>query len=393
MTIQEMARNVLNATRWESTQRWTIPSERRERIAERFRLVWCAPDSFWEREDDTVMLENGNHSHIDYAREIDGGWYHVNDLNECDRCEELNRPCNMGRVRVNGSRMTWCISCSESHAFTCSNCGGTFDEHESCERDGELFCENCAPEEDEMEIHSYHSQSRKYIPSGMAFHPFWSIELEMELGTQDDRSDFVKQLREDNNLKQEHIITERDGSLCNEKGIEVIFSLYEDKQSILNDIASVQAYAKENGGLSWNLYKRRGRYAGCHINRNKAGWTEHELMRLCYLVERLKDEFIELSGRNCTSYAAYSDNYYGTRGRRLRDLARGNQGKYSALNLSSSGRIEWRMFSGSLNLKRVQAYCMAVEGLEELARGNEKAHNLEAIGKMRLDAINSWFKK
>ncbi|CAB5224834.1 LIM domain containing protein [uncultured Caudovirales phage] len=393
MTIQEMAQNVLNVTRFGDTQKWTIPSNKRSKIAERFRLVWCAPDSFWEREEDTVMLENGNYCLIDHAREIDDRWYHVSDLNECDRCEELNRPCNMGRVRVNGSRMAWCVSCSESHAFECSNCGGLFDENESCERNGELFCENCAPSEDEMEIHSYHSQSRKYIPSGMAFHPFWSIELEMELGTQDDRSDFVKQLREDDNLKQEHIITERDGSLCNEKGIEVIFSLYEDKQSILNDIALVQAYAKENGGLSWNLYKRRGRYAGCHINRNKAGWTNHELMRLCYLVERLRHELIELSGRNCTSYAAYSDNYYGTNGRRLRDLARGNQGKYSALNLSSSGRIEWRMFSGSLSLKRVQAYCMAVEALEGLAKGNEKAHDLERLGRIILKSINSQFTK
>jgi len=389
-----MAQNVLNATRFGDISRWTIPSVKKSKIAERFRLVWCAPDSFWEREEDTVMLENGNYCLIEHAREIDGEWYHVSDLNECDRCEELNRPCDMGRVRVNSSRMTWCVSCSESHAFTCYNCGGSFDEHKSCERDGELFCENCAPSEDEMEIHSYHSQSRKHIPQGMAFHPFWSIELEMELGTQDDRSDFVRALREDNNLKHNHIITERDGSLCNEKGIEVIFSLYEDKQSILNDIARVQAYAKENGGLSWNLHKRRGRYAGCHINRNKAGWTNHELMRLCYLVERLRFELIELSGRNCTSYAAYSDNYCGMQPRRrLRDLARGTQGKYSALNLSSSGRIEWRMFSGSLSLKRVQAYCLAVEALEGLAKGNEKAHDLEGLGRIMLKSINSQFTK
>lgn len=397
MTIQVMAKNVLNATRWNETNRWQVTEERRERIAERFRLVWCAPESFWERREFCVQLENGDFCPTAYAVEHGGEWYHRNDMVVCEYCDNYEHPNNACSVRSNGSRRTWCVSCYEDHSFVCSGCDRTFCIDEMETREGENFCENCTPEEpEECNIFGYHSQSRPRIPLSKADFPFWSIELELECSSYDSRSNFAQSIGNDKRLfrvQSGQIILETDGSLCSEKGVEVIFSLYEDKESILGDIAIVQSYARDNGGLSWQLKRIRDRYAGCHINRNRNGWSEHQLMRLCYLVERLQAPLVILSGRDCSSYAAYSPSYYGTRGRRLRELARGHQGKYSALNLSSGGRIEWRMFSGSLSLNRIAAYCEAVEVLEGLAKGKEKAQKIVQIGSQRISEINNSLKK
>jgi hypothetical protein len=392
MTLQQLALNVLNGTRWSFQTQWEVTQRKKDRIAERFKLVWCEPESIWVAEDEAVQLENGHWSPVEYAREIDGRWFHVSELVTCDRCDEHERPCNMTRVRSGGRRQTWCMSCEEDHSFWCEGCENRYESDESHERDGILYCENCLPAEEE-DIFSYHSQNRPRIPLEKQDFPFWSLELELELGSESDRSRFISELRNHSQLKQDHIILEKDGSLCSDRGVEVIFCLFEDRYELLNQVAIVQCIAKDHGGISWQLKQRRDRWAGCHINRNRGGWRERDLMRLCYLVERLRSQLITLSGRNCTSYAAYSDSYYGTRGRRLRDLTRGVQGKYSALNLSSGSRIEWRIFSGSLSIKRIAAYCDCVESLEVLAKSNLPAHLLIQNAKLILAEINNRFNK
>lgn len=390
MTLQVMARNVLNANRFNvhPNHVWRLDSERIERIAERFRLVWCEPESFWERVEFTVELENGHICPTAYAVELNGTWYHRNELICCQCCDEYEHPDTAYTVRSGGSRQQWCVQCYEDNSFCCTNCQGSFTDDEMTTVDGENYCENCAP--DDTNVFGYHSQSRPRIPLSKADYPFWSIELELELSSFNARRAFAESVRNDSRLdktRNGQIILETDGSLCSEKGVEVIFSLYEDKESILRDIAIVQSYAKENGGISWQLKRVRDRWAGCHINRNRTGWTEHHLMRLCYLVEKLRDLLVILSGRDCSGYAGYSHSYYGTRGRRLRELSRGCQGKYSALNLSSGNRIEWRMFSGSLKPERIASYCAAVEVLENLAQGTEKAQKLEEIATSKLKEI------
>jgi hypothetical protein len=285
----------------------------------------------------------------------------------------------------------------DSDTFYCEGCEYTYHSNEAVEHsDGTLFCRDCIPEENS--VHSYHSQSRPRIPQDKLEFPFWSLELELELESESERYEFARDVKSDARLKRAQIILEKDGSLCHETGVEVIFSLFESKEELLRNVALVQEKARNCGGLSWQLKSKQGRWAGCHINRNRQGWRERDLMRLCYLVERLRSQLITLSGRNCTEYAAYSDCFYGTRGRRLRDLARGIQGKYSALNLSSGNRtsgnrIEWRMFSGSLKPQRIAAYCDCVEALEELAKSDISAHSLIEKGRYILAEINNRFNK
>jgi len=204
------------------------------------------------------------------------------------------------------------------------------------------------------------------MPRGMEAHSFWSLELELELESEEDRRDFLEEIKE---LNLRRVIWEKDGSLCHAKGIEIIFCYYETKEELLNEVSTICRIAKSYGGISWQLKRKRDRWAGCHINRNREGWSEREIARLIYLIERNKSLLIQLAGRECDSYSPYSNGVlYGAR-RRLQALARGHQGKYAALNVSSYGRIEWRLFSGSLKPSRIEAYLFAVEGLEQLAKG------------------------
>ena len=393
MTIQEMALNVLNGTRFSFQTQWEIPQRKKDRIAERFKLVWSEPATCWITEDDAALLYNGHYAPSEDAREIDGRWYHVNELNHCESCDELELPCNLHRVRVNNRRQLWCSPCTDADTFYCEGCEHTYHNDEAVEHfNGTLYCRDCIPEE-ENSVHSYHSQSRPRIPHDKLDYPFWSLELELELESENERDEFAREIQNDPRLKRDQIILEKDGSLCHETGVEVIFSLFESKEDLLRNVALVQEKARNCGGLSWQLKSKRGRWAGCHINRNRQGWRERDLMRLCFLVERLRSQLITLSGRNCTDYASYSDCYYGTRGRRLRDLARGTQGKYSALNLSSGNRIEWRMFSGSLKPQRIAAYCDCVEALEIFAKSDIPAHLLIEKGRYVLAAINNRFNK
>jgi len=189
------------------------------------------------------------------------------------------------------------------------------------------------------------------------------------------RKEFADEIKED---AFGNIICETDGSLCRDKGLEVIFSLYKSKELLLNHLNTVQLMAKRYGAISWDLYRKRGRYAGFHINRNRTGWKHIELMRLVYLTERYKQELVTIAGRECNDYAPYSHNILRGARTRLASLANGYQGKYAALNLSSGSRIEWRLFSGTLSIKRANAYFEIVEFFEFLAKSRCPVHSLKS---------------
>jgi len=357
MRLNAIASNALN-------RNGLLDARRKARIATRFNLTYCEFSHAWHPEDDCVVLQDGRWAHHTEAYEYDSEWHAYSEGQDCAECH--NRFPHEGCfVRSNGRNRIWCSPCFEDSAFSCEHCNETYSNEERADCDDAVLCVYCAEETRET-IPSWHQATRPRIPHGKEDYPFWSLELELELPSESERSEFLAIIKD---LNLPKLIWEKDGSLCSQRGIELIFCFYETKELLLCDLAKVCKVAKDFEGLSWSLKKKRNRWAGCHINRNRAKWTERELARLVYLIERNKSLLIRLAGRECDSYSPYSNVVlYGAR-RRLQALARGHQGKYSALNLSSRDRIEWRLFSGSLNIRRLEAYLNAVEGLERLAKG------------------------
>lgn len=368
MRLELIASNALNQNR-------TLSRERVQRIVRRFYLAFCAYTNAWHPEDECVTLENGRTCHESRAVEYGGEFYSYCSTESCPECHDRFPDEQGHRVRSNGRNRLWCSPCYENESFYCENCNETCSMGERSDNEDAALCEDCAAEVS-PQIPSWHQATRPRMPSGKDEFPFWSLELELELNSEDERRDFLEEVKELNISK---LIWERDGSLCHAKGIELIFCYYETKEVLLHDLSRVCQIAKRYGGLSWQLKRKRDRWAGCHINRNKACWTEKEIARLIYLIERNKALLIKLAGRECDSYSPYSNGVlYGTK-RRLQSLSRGYQGKYAALNVSSFGRIEWRLFSGSLKTRRLEAYLNTVEGLERLAKG-KALHNLAKLG-------------
>jgi hypothetical protein len=365
MTLQTIAIRALH-----SQPGLMLSRERQDQIAERFRLVYCENESEWNREDDCVYLFNGTYALRELAVRIRYHYYHLDSVEQCLHCNEHDLPQNFVNVYSGSRERLWCSTCACDDAAECCGCSYTFNREEMQydERSEEWYCSECQPEA--RNIFGYHSQRRPSISYDDREFPFWSIELEMEFRTNQLRSSFVDELRENKYIVQNNIICETDGSLDHDMGIEVIFSLYRNKGSIMQDVATVQALARKHNAIAWDLYRKRGRNAGLHVNRNREGWKPHELMRLTYLVERLKLQLITLAGRDCTSYAAFSNGVLYGSPRRLLRLSQGHQGKYAALNLSCHSRIEWRLFSATLSAKRLQAYLDTVEILEQAARSS-----------------------
>lgn len=368
MRLELIASNALNQNR-------TLPAERVARIVRRFFLAFCAYTNAWHPEDECVTLENGRTCHESQAVEYGGEYYSYCSTESCPECHDRFPEHQGHRVRVNHRNSFWCTPCYENESFYCENCNEAVSNEYRADYEDAALCDDCAAETVQC-IPSWHQATRPRMPSGKEEFPFWSLELELELNSEDERRDFLEEVKELNISK---LIWERDGSLCHAKGIELIFCFYETKELLLCDLSRVCQIAKRLGGLSWQLKRKRDRWAGCHINRNRAGWTEKEIARLIYLIERNKSLLIRLAGRECDIYSPFSNPVlYGAK-RRLQALARGHQGKYAALNVSSFGRIEWRLFSGSLKPRRLEAYLNTVEALERLAKG-KALHNLARLG-------------
>jgi hypothetical protein len=173
-------------------------------------------------------------------------------------------------------------------------------------------------------------------------------------------------------------------------GAEVIFCLYKSKDELFDDVSAVQAIIKKHGAYAWSLKEKRDRWAGIHISRNRNRWNIHQLMRLMYIQEKCKSELIRLAGRNCDYYAGFSTSILMGSRRRLREIANGYQGKYAAINLSSGGRIEWRMFNSTLNASRLLAYLNTIDEIEKIVLSKMSAHGIvSACRKVIINQINS----
>jgi hypothetical protein len=189
------------------------------------------------------------------------------------------------------------------------------------------------------------------------------MELELEA---EERGDLIDQL---NSLSYSRVSWEQDGSLDRSKGLEILIQLRETLDKLATDTCNLVGNIKKHGfGLSsWNNKK-----CGIHINSNcSTEWNMKAIMRLLYCVRAAQEPLIRISGRESNQWASWQ-----TRGYTLRKQAQGELGKYTMIRVGDD-RMEWRMFRGTLNEKRITLYCETVKQFEALALSNTSPFKLK----------------
>jgi len=296
---------------------------------------------------------------------IQGTWYHASDTFECDCCAELEHNQQEHSVYSlafghSVRQRAFCESCYTDYSFCCESCNNSYHTNLChADRDGQSFCGDCHNEQsnDDNKEHpmlfAYGQASEPSNPYGWQL-PLYSAELEME-SAEDSRNELVAALH---NAGLQRLTTEKDGSLDDDMGVECQLSFFGSLDELAHELDILATCAQAQGAKSWDAPSAPN--VGLHISSNcRQGWTPKQRTRLAYHVRACKSELISIAGRD-VHYGAFPQG-------KLSEWVKGNVGKFVAVRFGWD-RIEWRLFRGTLNRKRLALYCATVELFEHHAK-------------------------
>lgn len=340
-----------------------ISNDKRYKIAKRFNLSYSERADIWGFESESF---------------------------NCDCCysTDFGTPSEVYEIRPNQrrSRLRVCEPCLEANSRDCPSCGFVFLNEYIAEDEekGESYCSTCLSliisERDEAGesggIPDYKKGRRAY-PKDRAL-PSYSIELEIECRN---RWDFAQALDMLHYKAQGYSIGyERDESLDDDEGIEVLISCLPTLPALGEVLDSVVGLASKWGSKSWDTDR-----CGAHINSNRSKeWTPSRIARLLFMCRENFEVLSKIAGRKSTLASLPLD--LERKPLLLREWAFGNCKKYSALRVQPE-RIEWRIFKGTLNPLRLSLYLKTVETLEVLALSNIPSNKLKKEASARLWAV------
>lgn len=307
---------------------------------------------------------------------IDGEMYHTQDAFECDCCnqQEHNRREHSVYALTFGRGLrqrAFCEQCFEDYAFCCESCSDLY-HTDLChtDRQGQSFCNECydARTDEQKNEHallfSYGQAAEPSNPYGWQS-PLYSAELEME-SEEDERKELVEALHM---AGIQRLTTEKDGSLSDDTGVECQLSFFASLEDLSHELDLLATTAKAKGAKSWDAPSAPS--VGLHISSNcRSGWTPKQRTRLAYYVRACKAELVNIAGRE-VHYASFPAGF-------LVEWAKGNVGKFVAVRLGWD-RIEWRLFRGTLNSKRLALYCKTVGLFEHHAKMATKVQSANEI--------------
>ena len=290
-------------------------------------------------------------------------------LSFCEQCEStLTADLTTAYTRTptgRRNRISICESCGDSFA-SCENCGELWahDHLIFSERSDSHYCEDCWEGDDEDNpLPDYHSGYRP--PNPPKTEPAYSLELEIEAHSSDHRASITEKLDSLRYNSGHSIGYERDGSLDDETGMEILVSCYPSATDLASALDRVLDVASARA-VSW----RASNSCGAHLNSNKwvrwcgqnnrigIGWTVPRVARLLHMVRGCWDILKKIAGRE-THYAQLPPT-------KLKLWAKGDCDKYVAVRIQRD-RMEWRIFKGSLHGPRLAMYLRTVEIMEEIA--------------------------
>lgn len=261
---------------------------------------------------------------------------------------------------------TLCRHCYENYYSRCSCCDALVHNDDLYHLDGYDYCSECYHDEVDKSrsIHDY-----GYKPEPIFYgnsERYFGVELEIDGAGKD--SDNADEILAIGNRDEEHIYIKGDGSL--DDGMELVthpMSLEYHKNYCWDDIMKKAIY------LGYRSHQTSTCGLHIHVNRNCFGEDREEqdvvIARILYFVEHHWNELLRFSRRTEYSMNRWAARYgFEKTGREILDKAKkGNNGRYSAVNLMNYATIEFRLFRGTLKYNTLIAAIELVNAICDIA--------------------------
>ncbi len=249
-----------------------------------------------------------------------------------------------------------CRGCYDRFYTTCEDCGRVILQDDAyCESDDdyEARCYSChCRHANQRVIHDYYYKPEpEFFGEGPRF---YGIELEVDDGGEINSN--ATKIIEVANSAEEHIYIKHDGSL--NEGFEIVsHPMTKDYHMNCMPWAAILAKAKE---LGYRSHQSGTCGLHIHVNRMAFGETEAEqdevIARILYFFEKHWEELLKFSRRTQKQLQQWADRYgLKEHPQDILKHAKGNQERYTCVNLTNYHTIEFRMFRGTLKLNTLIA--------------------------------------
>lgn len=307
-----------------------------------------------------------------FTRTADGAWLHGDDCGHCECCDGTFAHDDLTTVNVRpftSRTEEFCPECLESEAFECSSQdeyyarsqfravtvdGSTvcyeanqddlyywesdneyhFEPEDDCNGEEDCSCDECRESRRRAQnadrIPGYHSSPKPW-EGGVGKALLFGCELELKSkSTRRAIADIAASVG---------LYAERDGSLCDTHGLEII-----------GRPATLSAHQAQDGPWLSFLGQVRGKAVGwnagdgygIHVSINRLALSDYlagKILVFCHNNERL---CVKVAGRRASKWAVYSQGKEITEGKE----AEGN--RYEAMALRSRSRMEFRIFRSTV---------------------------------------------
>lgn len=289
-----------------------------------------------------------------------------NQLYYCEDCGEYYENYNNIYQLANGEYI--CENCyNNDEYYFCENCGELYHGDNMREQNGYMYCNNCYPESIIQDYHNHKGYFDFYkTQKDFADIPlYFGFELEVE---NKDNSITNNEMAEIiNDIMQYTVVFENDNSLNN--GFEIISHpmtfnyIWENQAKIKNMLESLT----NNGFISHNAGT-----CGFHIHLSKNYFTENQIDKLQFLIEKFKKELTIFSRRTndqINRWTQFITDYTNSTDESLNiDFVKKYKDKdkrYQVLNLCNTDTIEFRLLRGTL---KTTTFLASIELLNNMSR-------------------------
>ena len=249
-----------------------------------------------------------------------------------------------------------CQRCYDRFYTTCEDCGRVIlheDAYYESDDDYEARCYSChCRHADQRVIHDYYYKPEpEFFGEGPRF---YGLELEVDDGGEINSN--AAKIIEVANSDHEHIYVKHDGSL--NSGFEIVsHPMTKDYHMNCMPWAAILSKAKE---LGYRSHQSGTCGLHFHVNRSAFGETEVEqdevIARILYFFEKHWAEMLIFSRRTQKQLQQWADRYgLKEHPQDIQNHAKGNQERYTCVNLTNYHTIEFRMFRGTLKLNTLIA--------------------------------------
>lgn len=268
-------------------------------------------------------------------------------LRVCEHCELTIRKEDAMVI----DRSIYCLPCYDAHFFLCESCGTVTSREEMCSVVGDddgMYCGSCCAEaEDEDEDEEFnliHNSSTDVLDFCLKLGSpidgvYYGIELEVETEKRSESAEYFL------GLLDNYAIIKEDGSLSN--GWELVTApatIEIHKKELAKRFLSEREAIREYG-----LSSATTKTCGMHVHISRGPLTNLQIGKMqVFLHNPANRSFIEvIAQRNPEVYASFAGQ------KKVVDVLKGSDSRYTALNLQNDNTVEVRIFRGNLRVDRV----------------------------------------